>query len=222
MKNDLTPLEKFWKYVRRTDGCWEWTGGITGRPGSGYGAISLGYGQQIKAHRFSYEIHHGPIPDGLYVCHSCDNPKCVNPSHLYAGTATDNNRDTIARNRRRDTHRSHCVRGHPLSGDNLLATSSGRRCKACKYADNRRGFARHPEWLEQMRVNATARRRERSANRPPKPRPPLSSHCKRGHEYTPENTHIVTTGGKRARRCRTCAREYMREYQRGMKRQDTA
>ena len=82
--------ERFWAKVRLDeDGCWEWT---AHRDRKGYGALGRG-GAVVKAHRLSWELHNGPIPIGMAVCHACDNPPCVRPDHLFLGTIGDNNRD---------------------------------------------------------------------------------------------------------------------------------
>jgi hypothetical protein len=79
------------------NGCWRWLGGQT-RPG-GYGRLYLGEGFVGVAHRISWEIHVGPIPDGLRVLHRCDNPPCCNPEHLFLGTSHDNTQDALRKGR---------------------------------------------------------------------------------------------------------------------------
>lgn len=91
----------------RTDsGCWEWSGA---RAVNGYGRALIG-SRQVAAHRLSFTVHTGPIPTGLFICHRCDNPPCINPAHLFAGTAQENVSDREAKGRH--PHRqSDMVRG---------------------------------------------------------------------------------------------------------------
>jgi hypothetical protein len=96
-----TPMAvRFWSRVRKTDGCWLWTGQ---RDDDGYGLLGRGGygGGTVRVHRYSWELHNGkPVPDGMQVCHTCDNPTCVNPDHLFVGTSKDNARDCVAKGRR--------------------------------------------------------------------------------------------------------------------------
>lgn len=109
-----TPLAvRFWRYVNKTDGCWLWTGNTV----KGYGAISDSPGRKT-AHRASWIIHNGPIPDGLWVLHRCDTPLCVNPEHLWLGTATDNARDREQKGRGRAVPPYH--RGHEINTSRLV------------------------------------------------------------------------------------------------------
>lgn len=77
------------------DACWEWTGPRTGK---NYGIFHMRK-QRFSAHRYSYELFNGPIPNGLHILHQCDNPPCVNPTHLHIGTHQQNMREAKERNR---------------------------------------------------------------------------------------------------------------------------
>jgi hypothetical protein len=88
-------IARFWSHVDvKTDigECWEWTGALLKKRGN-YGSFRCRPKDHFRAHRFSYLITHGNIPDGLIICHTCHNPPCVNPNHLYAGTHKDNLKD---------------------------------------------------------------------------------------------------------------------------------
>lgn len=96
-------LKRFWSKVQKTDNCWIWTGGVFHCANGDYGRFWLGTkatGKDLYAHRVSFELANGPIPDGVDVCHSCDNPICVNPAHLWPGTHLDNMRDMYKKGRR--------------------------------------------------------------------------------------------------------------------------
>lgn len=133
--------ERFWTFVNKTATCWLWTGV---RHGPGYGRFrqtTKSSGRQAMAHRYSYELVHGPIPEGLQIDHLCRNPSCVRPDHLEAVTARENtmrSRAPSARNARK----THCPKGHPLSGDNVRLVGGRRNCSTCKR-----------EWVQRKRAN---------------------------------------------------------------------
>lgn len=95
--------EKFWSRIKKLEnGCWEWQGA---RDAKGYGQLRFvvitgeGNGRGIRAHVVAYILTNGPIPDGLWVLHKCDNPPCCNPAHLFLGTAKDNGSDCASKKR---------------------------------------------------------------------------------------------------------------------------
>lgn len=95
-------LERFESKFEKVDGCWEWMGY---RNRTGYGGIGVplsgrnSYFVQRYAHRVSWELYRGPIPDKICVCHRCDNPSCVNPDHLFLGSRKDNTQDMVKKGR---------------------------------------------------------------------------------------------------------------------------
>jgi len=145
----LTP-DSFWGMVcvLRADQCWTWTGG---RTRTGYGSVWTD-GKHKRAHRVAWELAHGEIlqrwpknGNGLCVLHTCDNPLCMNPNHLFLGSKGDNNRDRDQKGRGttvparmirrlRQLSQAHCKRGHPLSGDNLYIPPGRPRrvCRECQ------------------------------------------------------------------------------------------
>jgi hypothetical protein len=93
----MTLAERFERRTVRGPGCWSWAGATR----NGYGVLGRGGRAEglVYAHRLSWELQHGPIPEGGCVLHRCDNPPCTNPDHLWLGTKADNNRDMAAKGR---------------------------------------------------------------------------------------------------------------------------
>lgn len=119
---------RFWAKVNAKGSCWEWTASTKG---NGYGQVKhRDRKSPLFAHRAAYEILVGPIPDGMTLDHLCKNTLCVNPDHLEVVTMKVNalrSSSPPAIN----AIKTHCVRGHEYSPDNLVGGTRGRKCKVC-------------------------------------------------------------------------------------------
>lgn len=123
-------------------GCWLWLGQIRGA--SGYGAITI-KNKVCSAHRVSYEVHCGPIPHGMFVCHRCDNRICVNPYHLFLGTPAENMADMISKGRQRNAVGSRHGRAKLTAADVIAiraATGITHQSLADRYGVSRQQVSR--------------------------------------------------------------------------------
>ena len=124
---DTQVKARFYDKVLFDDGCWTWT---AAKNNDGYGQIKV-KGIVIKAHRLSYEMHNGPVPEDMMVLHKCDVRECVAPEHLFLGKAKDNNEDRDAKSRNYWSNRTHCKNGHEYNDENTEWRNGSRRCRPC-------------------------------------------------------------------------------------------
>ncbi len=202
LKEKSSDKDRFLSFIDRENnaaGCWKWIGNVQHH---GYGTFAFknaGFkSKAIRAHRASYILFKGDIPQGMLVRHLCNNKLCVNPDHLELGTAADNSRDYKEAGYGRSTH---CRSGnHLLEGENLYVDpDGGRHCRAC---ENER--MRTPEGTYQQRLNRWKRLGKVDAEKRasiPHFRDRLT-HCKRGHPFTEENTFVTSEGERGCKECR--------------------
>lgn len=137
---------RLWRRVDRgaLDACWVWTGPTNRK---GYGTLTEGQGSKrhVLAHRAAWIATNGPIPGGLHVLHSCDNPPCCNPAHLHLGTIAQNNREMVERGRHWNAAKTHCKRGHEFTPENTLPNGrpGWRKCRECRRLE---GVARRQDF----------------------------------------------------------------------------
>lgn len=164
----MTKLAAFLtKTVKRND-CWEWTSAYTGKAPFCYGLFHY-KGTKEKASRYAYKEFVGPIPkDKPLVCHKCDNPICVNPDHLFAGSHRDNAMDCVKKGRlnkrsveiglakewKRQRDKKKCKRGHNISGNGsrMATNGAGRKYRVCRRCSSILAKARYEKDPEKHRA----------------------------------------------------------------------
>jgi len=144
-------MTDFWSRVDRRgpDECWMWLGPVRHKAPRDYGVVRVN-GRQRPAHVVAWELANDQsFPEGMLGCHHCDVPRCVNPSHIFPGTMSDNIRDAVSKGHIRFAgtdqviQAGKCLRGHDLTPENTYIFNYGRRCRTCERAKAREINARN-------------------------------------------------------------------------------
>lgn len=180
---DAQYIERMWTRTVKRGECWVWTGTFSSL---NYGQIS--YRNKMWAtHRLSYTLHKGPIPAGMQVCHTCDNPTCWNPDHLWLGTASDNVSDSKAKNRHAMAAKTHCIRGHAYAEFGYVQPNGKRKCAACDAG----------RWERERQGKGVPNRDK--------------THCIHGHPLSGDNLYVNPNNGRR--QCKQCRLDGIRRLQ---------
>lgn len=156
----MSDTDRFWAKVAKNDGCWVWTAARV--HGNGYGQFWSG-GRLVLAHRFSWALHYGTIPDGLCVLHRCDNRPCIRPDHLFLGDIRDNAIDMVQKGR----HKSPRGARHPraklsaeIAADIRAAAAQGIGATALA-----RRYGVHPKSIQKVIAGQSWAAREAAARK---------------------------------------------------------
>lgn len=172
---------------RTKSGCWVWAGS---RLPTGYGKFNIKR-HSMYTHRIAYMIFVGDIPAGLHIDHLCRNRACYNPAHLEPVTCRENVLRSPIHMAAINAQKTECVRGHPLSGENLmLAPDGGRKCRACGRAACNKRYAN----LTTSTVRIGGKRKWPGSI-------DNGTKCRNGHKLTDDNIYSFPSGQRRCRKC---------------------
>ena len=160
-RSRIDPIIRFWAKVQKVEsGCWLWLAQHNKR---GYSVFALHHGHPFFAHRYSYQLHKGQIPQHLQLDHLCRNRGCVNPDHLEPVTGRENLRRGINTNR----SKTHCIKGHPYDLANTYFRLNGQRgCRRCKALWMNKVYHNNPRKYNNEREQRKARARARKEKHP--------------------------------------------------------
>lgn len=192
----VTTLEeykaRFWGKVSgdRPEECWEW---LAGKNSKNYGYFWIN-GKSVQTHQLAYNWLVGPVPDGLELDHLCRNTICCNVNHLEPVLRLENQRRSPLTLAGKNIIKTHCPKGHPYAGDNLLITTNGGR--ACKKCISERATAKY--WEKKAKRIFVRKDMKREA-------------CPLGHPYSGDNLYVDPRGHRHCRACSVVSRIAMKE-----------